>query len=96
MANIFTATMSGTETTGQRGVSRSRAALDRLRRLRAAVGTVLRATAFWLAVVLPAVYLPLLLVESAWALSLVTAMLAVHILAVLAGSEYEPGSLIQR
>lgn len=88
--------MSGMETTIQRSISRSRTAIGRLRRLPALVRTVLRATAFWLAVVLPAVYLPLLLVESAWAISLVTTMLAVHLLAVLAGAEYEPGSLIQR
>jgi len=88
--------MLGMETTIERGVSRSRAAIGRLRRLPALVGTVLRATAFWLAVVLPAIYLPLLLVERAWAITLVSTMLVVHILAVVVGSGHEPGSLIQR
>jgi len=84
------------ETTIQRSVSRSRAAVGRLRRLPALVGTVLRAVAFWLAVVLPIVYLPLLFVEAVWATSIVSAMLVVHVAAVLVGSKYEPGSVIQR
>lgn len=84
--------MLGMEQTIQWGVTRSRAVIHRLRQLPDYVGLVLRATAFWLAVVLPAVYLPLLFVESTWSTSIVSVLLVVHILTVLGGAEYEPDS----
>jgi len=82
--------MLGMQTRIQRGVTRSRAAVNRLRQLPTYATVALRATAFWLAVVLPAVYLPLLVLETTWSVSVVTVLLVVHILTVLAGADYDP------
>jgi hypothetical protein len=82
--------MLGMEITTQRGVTRSRAAVNRLRQFPAYTTVALRATAFWLAVVLPAVYLPLLALETTWSVSLLAVLLGVHILTVPAGFDYGP------
>lgn len=84
--------MSETETTTGRGGARSRAAVNWVRRRSASFASALRATAFWVAVVLPAVYLPLLFVGDPWAVSLVSLLLAVHVATVLVGAGHEPGS----
>jgi VIT1/CCC1 family predicted Fe2+/Mn2+ transporter len=64
--------------------------VGRLRRLPTVLATTLRATAFWVAVLLPVVYLPLLFVDGGWTASLVSGLLAVHVLSVLVGKEYDP------
>lgn len=80
------------EPTIRRGVTRSRAVMDRLRQLPSYAAVALRATAFWLAVVLPVVYLPLFFLETAWSISVVSVLLVAHILVVLAGADYDPES----
>jgi VIT1/CCC1 family predicted Fe2+/Mn2+ transporter len=78
--------------TGRRERSRPGEAADRLRRLSRVVASTLRAAAFWSAVVLPVVYLPMLFVDGGWSTSLVSGLLAVHVLAVLVGKGYDPGN----
>jgi len=84
--------MAETETTKQGGVTRSRGVVSRVRSLRNWITTGLRAVAFWLAILLPVVYLPLLFVETAWTISLVSVLLVSHIVAVFAGADYDPNS----
>lgn len=82
--------MSGGQTTLQRGMVLARAALTAAREVPRRTGDIVRAVAFWLAIALPALYLPFLFVETAWAVALVSVLLVVHILAVLVGSGHEP------
>lgn len=84
--------MPETETTTQGGGTRSGNAINRLRTLPNRIARLTRAVAFWLAVVLPTVYLPLLFVETTRSVSLVSVLLIVHILTVFAGSDHEPRS----
>ncbi|PSP92654.1 hypothetical protein BRC91_12485 [Halobacteriales archaeon QS_4_62_28] len=82
--------MSGMHNTIQRCVSLSRVVVRRLRRLPNGAATVLRAAAFWLAIVLPAVYFPLLFVEGPATTVAVSGLLVVHIVSVLVGSTHDP------
>lgn len=70
--------------------SRPRGVVDRLRRLSTVLASALRATAFWVAVALPLVYLPLLIVDGAWTTTLVSGLLVVHVVSVLVGKGYDP------
>jgi hypothetical protein len=83
--------MSETET-GRHERSRPDETAGRLERLSTVLVSALRGTAFWVAVVLPVVYLPLLFVDGEWPTSLVSGLLAVHVLSVLVGKEYDPGN----
>jgi len=79
--------MSGMHTTIQRCVTLSRAVV---RRLPAGAVTVLQGIAFWLAIVLPVVYLPLLFLKGPTTTVAVSGLLVVHIVSVLVGSTYDP------
>jgi len=82
--------MSGMHTTIQRCVTLSRAVVRRLRRLPVGAVTVLQGIAFWLAIVLPVVYLPLLFLKGPTTTVAVSGLLVVHIVSVLVGSTYDP------
>lgn len=82
--------MFGMFATIQRGVARSRAALAQVRGAATHGVSLARAVAFWLAVTLPIVYIPLLFVEATWSVAAVTVLLAVHVLCVSAGSGHDP------
>lgn len=84
--------MPGVHTTIQRGIALARVAVITARRVPRRTAGVLRAGAFWLAIVLPIVYLPLLFVDAAWAVALVMGLLVVHILSVLVGNGHRPRS----
>ena len=82
--------MSEPETTERRGVDRAPALVCRTRTVLRTSVLIARRLAFWLAVVLPVVYVPLLFVDGHWATLAVSALLVAHVLAVLAGSGYDP------
>ena len=86
---MSTSSMPETETS-HTDRSRPREAVGRLRRLSTVLATALRGVAFWIAVVLPVVYLPLLFVDGGRTASLVSGLLAVHVLSVLVGKGYDP------
>lgn len=82
--------MQETETSTQGSGTRSRTTVTRLRRLPNQFTTALRALAFWLAVVLPTIYLPLLYLETVQSLFAVSVLLVVHIVTVFVGASYDP------
>lgn len=72
----------------ERGATATRRAVDRLSDAAAArLVPAMRATAFWTAVALPVVYVPLFFSPFDWVIS---AVLVVHALVVLAGYGHEP------